>query len=175
MASRSPGRRAPTQVYLVRHAVAHVRGPEWPDDDRRPLTARGAARMRRAVGGLRTLDVRPRVIATSPLIRAEQTAALLAAGLGRKPDVVTVPALAQGHPPALVAKALGELPGSASLAVVGHEPDLGELAAWLLGTARAPAFKKGGVCCLMLADGWRAGGGELLWMATPRMLRRLAH
>jgi phosphohistidine phosphatase len=146
------------RLYLVRHAIAAERGPEWPDDTQRPLTPRGVARMREAVRGLRALGVRPQVIATSPLVRAEQTARLLAAGLGGKPDLVTIPALAPGRDPGAVAAALAGLGDASPVALVGHEP---------------PVFKKGGVCCLDLDGAPREGAASLIWMATPRMLRAI--
>jgi phosphohistidine phosphatase len=161
------------RLYLVRHAIAAERGPEWPDDTQRPLTPRGVARMREAVRGLRALGVRPQVIATSPLVRAEQTARLLAAGLGGKPDLVTIPALAPGRDPGAVAAALAGLGDASPVALVGHEPDLGALAGWLLRTTRPPVFKKGGVCCLDLDGAPREGAASLIWMATPRMLRAI--
>ena len=47
----------PTELYLVRHAIAAERGSEWPDDTKRPLTERGISRFKEAVKGLRHLDV----------------------------------------------------------------------------------------------------------------------
>jgi phosphohistidine phosphatase len=170
--AHEPGAR--TRLYLVRHAIAAERGPAWPDDTKRPLTRRGIARMRQAVGGLRALDVRLRVIATSPLVRAEQTARLLADGLDGEPEVVIVPALAPGYGPEAVAEALIALGDAESIAIVGHEPDLGAFAGWLLRATHAPAFRKGGVCCVDLHGPPGAGAAALVWMATPRMLRALS-
>ena len=65
------------QLYLVRHAIAAERGDKWPDDTKRPLTHKGAARMRQAVEGLRALGVEIDLVLTSPLVRAEQTADIL--------------------------------------------------------------------------------------------------
>jgi len=60
------------------------------------------------------------------------------------------------------------------LALVGHEPDLGELAAKLLGARGMVEFKKGGVC-LIDVDGATPGGpGTLRWMLPPKALRALA-
>ena len=165
--------RADRTLYLVRHAIAAERGPAWPDDTRRPLTHRGAARMRQVAGGLDALGVRLDALATSPLVRAEQTAKLLASGLRFKPDPIVVSELGPGSPPAETAAALSKVEGD-RLAAVGHEPDLGVLAAWLLGAHLPPPFKKGGVCCLELRS-FAAGGASLIWMATPRMLRALAN
>jgi phosphohistidine phosphatase len=76
----------PTELYLVRHAIAADRGSEWPDDNKRPLTERGINRFKEAVKGLRHLDVQIDEIFTSPLVRARQTADLLAAGIEASPQ-----------------------------------------------------------------------------------------
>ncbi len=94
--SPSPG---PTslELYLVRHAVAALRGPDYPDDADRPLTDDGSARFRRAVAGLRQAGVQLDLVLTSPYVRARETAELLATGLRPKPKVVVVEALAPGQ------------------------------------------------------------------------------
>ena len=96
------GRMEPCELYLVRHAIAAERGDEWPDDTKRPLTERGISRFKEVVEGLRRLDVEIDEIFTSPLVRARQTADLLAAGLANKAVVKTLDALAPGHAPRAV-------------------------------------------------------------------------
>jgi len=161
-------------LYLVRHAIAAERGPEWPDDTKRPLTHRGVARMRMVATGMRSIGVRVDVVCTSPLVRARQTAKLLVECLRPKPESVVVPALAPGHSPASVVKALQRAPVASSLMLVGHEPDLGRLAAWFIGAREPLSFKKGGVCRIDVASAARPRDGVLVWMATPKMLRALA-
>jgi phosphohistidine phosphatase len=162
-------------LYLVRHAIAAEPGEKWPDDAERPITHGGAARMREATKGLAALDVEPDVIVSSPLVRAVETAEILVKGLKSTPRLVTSPALSPGGSPGAVASALASVAKGQSIAVVGHEPNLGEFAAWLIGARRALPFKKGGVCQIDLAE-WPpvARGGTLIWMATPKMLRALA-
>jgi phosphohistidine phosphatase len=160
-------------LYLVRHAIAEERGPRWPDDRLRPLSAEGAARMRRAVRGLEALDEPIEVILTSPLTRAVQTAEILARGLAARPDVVRIDALAPGTPPARLARALAAHGKPEAMALVGHEPDLGQLAAWLIGAASPLEFRKGGACRIETTD-WPPGrDSRLVWFATPKMLRKL--
>lgn len=162
-------------LYLVRHAIAAERGDKWPDDADRPLTHEGAARMRQVVEGLEALDVEIDLVVTSPLRRAVETAEIVAAGFDPAPDIITAPALAPGGAPARVADVLGAHGKSRRIAIVGHEPDLGELAAWCIG-ARCPLpFKKGGIAQLEAPE-WPPARHTctLVWMATPRMLRALA-
>lgn len=161
-------------LYLVRHAIAEERGPEWPDDTKRPLSAEGIARMREVVRGLDTLKLRIARILTSPLVRARQTADLLHDGLASHPRVEILQALAAGATPATVISALATQPADERLALVGHEPDLGQLAARLIGTRRPIPFRKGGVCCIEMDGLPASGAGALLWFAPPRLLRRLA-
>lgn len=171
-------------VYLVRHAIAAERGEAFPDDTVRPLTRKGRARMRLAVAGLRTLKPGIEVILTSPLVRAAQTAAILAAGLPGGVPVCPSPALAPGRGPLDVAQALGALKKVSAVALVGHEPDLGALGAWLIG-ARAPlVFRKGGIARIDIesleplaslgSTKSAAPEATLVWLATPAMLRALS-
>jgi phosphohistidine phosphatase len=164
----------PCTLYLVRHAIATEHGADWPDDTKRPLTAKGSARMREVVGGLRALDPDVTIVLTSPLVRARQTADLLVAGLKPRPSLDVVPALAPGGAPGQVAEALGGHDGADAVVLVGHEPDLGRLGAWLIGAKSPLVFKKGGICRIDVARLPPAGAGQLVWLATPRMLRALA-
>ena len=164
---------APTTLYLVRHAVAAERGEDWPDDDKRPLTARGVARFEEAVAGMARLDVAVDEIFTSPLIRAKQTADILANGLTGKPVVHTLDALSPGHAPSSVLAQLVRLARRRRIALVGHEPGLGELAAHLIGAGRALAFKKGGVCRIDVESLSSRRAGALHWFVTPKVLRSL--
>jgi hypothetical protein len=57
----------PSEIYLVRHAIAAERGDDWPDDTKRPLTEEGISRFKEAVGGLKELDATIEEVFTSPL------------------------------------------------------------------------------------------------------------
>jgi len=159
------------RVYLVRHAIAEARGPAWPRDADRPLTTEGMRRMRGVVRGLAALGVAMDVVLTSPLVRARQTADILVRDLPVSRAPVDLVELAPGGTPLEIARAVAQQTGSGAVALVGHEPGLGELAAWLLGTAEPVAFRKGGVCCLDVRAWPPAPPSRLVWMATPRMLR----
>jgi phosphohistidine phosphatase len=161
------------ELYIVRHAIAAERGPEWPDDGKRPLTERGVERFKEIVDGLVWLGVDVDAVLTSPLVRAKQTAEYLSGGLPSKPPIVVVGALAPGHVPAEIMEAIArEGRGHKRVAAVGHEPDLGELAAWLAGSRRAIPMKKGGVCRFDL-DSLSGRHGTLAWLLPPKALRKL--
>jgi phosphohistidine phosphatase len=161
-------------LYLVRHAIAEERGSDWPDDTKRPLTHRGMARMREAVRGLDFLGVEIGLVLTSPLVRARQTAEILARGLASVPAVDTTNALIPGQPPARMVEALAGHSRQRAIALVGHEPGLGELAAWLIGAREPLPFKKGGICCIELPSLPAAPTGQLIWFALPKMLRSVS-
>jgi phosphohistidine phosphatase len=164
----------PSELYLVRHAIAAERGDEWPDDTKRPLTERGIARFRDALDGLKELDVAIDEVFTSPLVRARQTADLLVAALDPKPSLKVLDALAPGHAPATMLSQLAKAAKRHRIALVGHEPGLGELAAHLIGAPRPLPFKKGGVCRIDIAGLTTKRAGTLIWFIPPKVLRKLS-
>jgi phosphohistidine phosphatase len=166
---------ATIELFLVRHAIAAERGPKYPDDRERPLTAAGAKKFSESVPGLLEMDVTIDFILTSPLVRAHETAVLLANGLKPKPGVVEVEALSPGGRHAAIVEAIKtHAKRHRRLALVGHEPDLGELAGRLLAARGDFEFKKGGVCLIEVDTATPGGPGTLRWFLTPRSLRALA-
>jgi len=163
----------PCEIYLVRHAIAAERGEDWPEDDKRPLTERGAARFKEAVAGLGRLDAVVDEIFTSPLIRAKQTAGLLSAGLDGAPPVKVLDTLAPGHDPDEVMAQLARAAKRRRIALVGHEPGLGELAAHLIGARRPLIFRKGGACRIDIESLASTRAGSLIWFVPPKSLRQL--
>ena len=161
-------------IYLMRHAIAAERGDDWPDDTKRPLTKKGEARMREVAAGLAALDIRLDVVITSPLVRARDTAELLVAGWPTRPVLGVSTALAPGLVPAAVADMLSRHSKVAGIALVGHEPGLGEFAAWLIGASHPVPLKKGGMIRIDVpAIPPTPGSGHLIWAAPPKMLRAM--
>jgi phosphohistidine phosphatase len=165
---------ATVELYLIRHGVAAERGDDYPDDSKRPLTSAGIARLRKEAKALDALDIGIVHIITSPLLRAKQTADTFAESLKSKPSVSTSDALAPAGTPAAVIQELGKHARKERVALVGHEPNIGELAARLIG-ARVPLeFKKGAICRIDFEVLPPKGTGQLRWFVTPRMLRVMA-
>jgi len=162
------------ELYLIRHGVAAERGETYPDDTKRPLTSRGIQRLRREARALNALDVSFDVILTSPLVRTRQTAETLAASLRNPPPIVNAPSLAPGGTHnAIVDELAKQSHRRKRIAVVGHEPGLGELAGRLLGLRKAVEFKKGAICRIDVTALPPTGPGSLRWFVTPRILRKL--
>lgn len=161
------------ELYLIRHGLAEERGDAWPDDTKRPLTDDGMSRLRRAARVLARLGVPVDAVLTSPLVRTRQTAELLAAAFTPRPSITAVDVLAPGGTPTAVAAEIEKHSRRPHIFLVGHEPALGELAAWLIGTKNPIEFKKGGICRIDVEAGPLRGGGALRWMMTPKILRAL--
>jgi phosphohistidine phosphatase len=165
------------KLLMIRHGPAGDRA-EWEaegrDDRLRPLTLEGKKEIRRVAEGLATIVSRIDLLATSPLVRAAQTAEILAS---RYDDCepVMVDALAPDNDPDEMVKWLRGQRGDV-VAVVGHEPDLSTLAGYLL-TGKSSSFlilKKSGTCLLELDDPAEPGKARLEWLLTPRVVKQLA-
>jgi phosphohistidine phosphatase len=157
-------------LYIIRHAVAEERDRErWPDDGQRPLTEKGAARFRKLVKRLAKQGLAPTLIATSPLLRCRQTAAIVQEVIGSQVEVVPRDELAPGSDlDGIVARSAQH---EGDLAWVGHAPDVGDLAAGLIGDgAAALHFAKGAVAAIEFDGPLERGAGRLRWLVPPRLL-----
>ena len=163
----------PYELYLVRHGLAEERGEKWPDDTKRPLTEDGSDRMRKAARGLTRLGIAIDVVLTSPLVRARQTADIVAAAIDPRPSLVTIESLApSGSYPAVVAD-LEKHARKTRIALVGHEPNIGELAARLIGARMPFEFKKGAICRIDFDVLPPKALGQLRWFLPPRFMRKV--
>lgn len=148
-------------LYLIRHAHAG----DAATDAERPLSAEGRrqvgrlAEMLRAGGGFH-----PREIWHSPLLRAQQTAEVLAGALGLRVPVREAPDLRPDDSPARVAARLD--PFAQPLAIVGHNPHLAGLGSLLVAGSVHPEIfimRKASILALEPARGTRAGGWAVSW------------
>ena len=166
------------KLLIVRHAKAEDRAAfaaSGKDDSERPLTGAGREQAGKSARAIKTLLPRIDVLATSPLTRARDTARLLARDYKRlTPE--ELPALAPGASVKSVGAWLAQQSADATVALVGHEPDLSVLASWLLTGRTQPimALKKGAACLLEFEDTAVPGRAVLVWSLTPRQLRGLA-
>lgn len=156
-----------TRLYVVRHATAEDASDGMTDDERR-LTRKGRKAFARLVRRMAAADVGIDVIATSPLVRARQTAAILAEEIGGEPRVEVVAALAPGGDwEALVEWTVHQ--DAARVAWVGHAPSIGRLVALTIGDGTAAVrMQKGAVAAIRLDDG-PGHPGELEWLLTPAL------
>lgn len=158
-------------LYVIRHAWAEERDDRrWSDDALRPLTLDGQKRFAKMLKRLVDAGFAPTVIATSPLVRCRQTAQLTVESLSGKPKVVPLDCLSPGSDlTALIQWTTKQ--GETDLAWVGHAPDVSHLAARLIGSGESEIrFAKGAVAAIRFDDPIQAGGGELQWLATAKLL-----
>lgn len=141
-------------MFLVRHAQAVDETLELRDPHRH-LTELGRTQAKSLGDRLRWHDCEPTHIWSSPLVRAVQTAELLAAGLQSPAAVIAIPALAPNEPPRAVLAAAQALPADACVVLVGHEPGLSALGALLVGATDFTALDK--------AEAARIVDGKLRW------------
>jgi len=139
-------------IYLVRHAEALER-KEGLADEVRHLTRRGRKQAAKQARRMKKNKVRPELILTSPLVRAVQTAELLAAEIGQGAVVAAHPSLAFDADAAAVVTMLREAGKLQSVMLVGHEPQLSAVAALLLGYEHIAPLAK--ASCLALS--WKPG------------------
>ncbi len=164
---------ATLELYLIRHGVAAERSDDYPDDSKRPLTNQGIAALKKEAKALVHLGVDFDQIISSPLVRTKQTAEVFAQALPSKPAVTLSDSLAPAGAPAAVFQELAKHMRKERIAIVGHEPNMGELAARLIG-ARVPLeFKKGAICRIDFEVFPPKGVGSLRWFMPPRLLRKI--
>ncbi len=159
-------------LYIVRHGEAGQHGdPAYPDDSLRPLTKPGNKSFKKFSRKLVKRGISPKVVFTSPLVRCRQTAELLVGECPESPELVEHAALAPESDLQQLIAATRER-DAAEVAWVGHAPDVGQLAAALIGSDTAAIdVAKGAVVCVRFHGELAAGDGELLWMATPQLLK----
>ncbi len=165
------------QVLVIRHGRAGERAAfaaTGESDDLRPLTAQGRSRTKEAAAGLARQVEEIDALVTSPLVRAAQTAEIVAQAYPAV-HLEELPALAPGGSPERVAEWLQEQPPDACVALVGHEPDLSTLVSWLMTGKKRPCvvLKKGAAALLEVPHPVRSGTATLLWLLGARQLGAL--
>ena len=161
----------------MRHGTALDVGQQGVQRDaERPLSLEGRQKAKDVARGLKVLKVQPTCIATSNLIRARQTAEIVGSVLGK---AIPIEGCRFLEPGAVAADLLDWLRTRQDLSVlvVGHLPDLAEIASELLcGHTRADMqFKKAAVCCLVFDKTPSAGTARLEWLLQPRHLLAAAN
>jgi phosphohistidine phosphatase len=169
------------QLLVIRHARSEsVKefAKTGASDDLRPLTDDGRERMRIGAAGLHRVVDAIDVLATSPLVRARETAEIT----GAEFDVASIVELEELRPEARpweFVEWLQEAGSNETIAIIGHDMHLSELVGLLMTGMAEPVvkIKKGAAVMLdVRARGRRHAGlrsGRLLWSLTPRQLRLL--
>ncbi len=160
-------------VYVIRHAWAEEPDdPKWTDDRLRPLTDEGKQRFSKMVKLLAERGFAPERVATSPLVRCRQTAELVAKHSPQRPRIVERSELAPNSDLEGILRWTRDQAGEVEqLAWVGHAPDVGRMAASLIGESKAAIrFAKGAVAAIRFEGPPRTELGELQWLVTAKIL-----
>ncbi len=131
-------------IHIVRHAEAVDRSDDI-SEEQRYLTPRGRKRFRKVAKALRKTGGAPDLILTSPLLRAVQTADILAESLRYEGDLLVTTLLSPGFRPQKLDRLLELNPQATEMVLVGHEPDLGIVAGSLLGSDGSCSLTKGAI------------------------------
>jgi phosphohistidine phosphatase len=160
-------------VYLIRHADAIPLGEGGMNDDAdRALTADGHAQARDLAKALQARGARLGAVVSSPLVRARQTAEdLIQHWAAPAPELRICEEAAPGGSRKALSKYVRGVAADA-VAVVGHQPDLGDYAGWLVGSKKAHVeIAKAGFAHITFDDGVRKGEGVLLSLLSPDWMR----
>jgi phosphohistidine phosphatase len=163
-----------SELYLLRHGIAVDPGTPGITDDERPLTPKGEKRMRQIACGLRALDLKLDRIVTSPLVRARETAEIVARELNLRNSLEIANALQTGSSASTVKRWLRDRPEE-RLMIVGHNPTLSDLISLLVIGSEQPLIcdlKKGGIAALTRASA-NMEFYHVAWIAPPQILRAL--
>lgn len=163
------------EIIFLRHAPAGER-EDWAKtgrpDSERPLTPEGLKRAREAAKGLAKLVEAADLVATSPWVRARQTAEIAAKAFGA--PLVETNFLLPHRSPASLAGWLSGLDGERVI-LVGHEPHLSKVIGWLMtgNAARTIVGLKKSQALLLETKKAAPASAVLSWSLPPRVLRRL--
>jgi phosphohistidine phosphatase len=159
-------------LYIIRHAWAYDRDEQqWPNDDLRPLTKDGAKRFAKVAQQWVDRGVRPTIIASSPLVRCVETSKILGTSLGSV-EIVELDALRPGSDlDALLEWTGRQSDKHASIAWVGHAPDVDRWTAALIGDGGAGIrFSKGAAAALRFDGPAALRVGMLRWLVTAKLI-----
>jgi len=163
------------KVILLRHADAGSRdAARWPNDDERPVSPEGRVKQAACARAMKKMGIRFDVLVSSPLLRARETADIVADVFGYQDEILTDDALGHRCSAAAITGLLARhAPGSRVL-LVGHEPTFSLAAGAFIGRSgdAGLVLKKSGVIGLTF-DGIPApGAGALEYLLKPKHLLR---
>jgi phosphohistidine phosphatase len=162
------------ELYIVRHGIAIDReDPKCPPDPERYLTEEGIKKTKEVAKGVAALGVEADVLLSSPYVRAMQTAEIFATALGyAKQKIRKTDLLLPGAEPSALFRELAKEKQSGSVYLFGHAPQIDALIAAAFGSKRnLTSLKKAGVAAISLKR-LSPPSAELVWLATPKLLRR---
>jgi phosphohistidine phosphatase len=158
-------------IYILRHGKAEVNVTGGSDADRQ-LTKKGRDEIHAVAHWIASQDLRFDLIATSPLARAQETAAIIADVLGAAEKMRTWKALAPGGDPDTVFREIGRHPAASAVLLVGHEPLLSSLVSRIIAGDEGAgiAMTKGALAKIRNYSFAHRPSGELHWLLTAKQM-----
>lgn len=161
-------------LLLLRHGIAEEPSQFRGEDSERPLTSEGMHRMQLEARAMRRLLDRNLFIASSPFVRARETARIVAAEFPQAP-FIELSELAMGGSVTRVLGEVAKFKEHSQMLLVGHEPELVEIINRLTGIrAGAVQLKKGALVCLRILGFEPRVQAVLTWHLAPTHLIALA-
>jgi phosphohistidine phosphatase len=163
-------------IYLFRHAEAGKRIPARARDIERSLTVEGKEELEDVARSLARLKIKPDHIVSSPLKRTRETADIVAKALKQRGKVEIWDELKPEGSKLDLFKRLSKLKPEATVLCVGHEPYLSQAINEVMGHQGPPRIllRKCGLARLSVRAFNPKVEGELRWLLTPRLLKRMS-
>ena len=159
------------ELYLFRHGIAED-APPGRSDSSRALTDAGRERSAAVAKLARNAGVAPSLIASSPYVRAVQTAEVAAKEFGYSGELARLPSLVPHGTPEAVWNDIRDLRDEAAVLLAGHEPLIGHLAAYLLNSPSLQVdMKKSAMLRIDVETLGASPRGVLRWMIVPKLTR----
>jgi phosphohistidine phosphatase len=162
------------QLYIVRHGIAIDRDdPKCPPDPDRFLTPEGVDKVQQVARGVAEIGAVPDLMLSSPYLRAVQTAEIFANALEySKTRIQKSDLLLSGAEPLQLLRELSKDKQLSSVFLFGHAPHVDDVLATALGSNHhITSLKKAGVALVELTR-LAPPAGQLVWLATPKLLRK---
>jgi phosphohistidine phosphatase len=161
-------------LYLLRHGLAvEPEAPGRGKDSERPLTPKGKRKLREIAAAMQALEISFDLILSSPYVRAEQTARIVAGALKAGKKLELSDTLTPGGSSSELIGLIHRLaPPPENVLLVGHEPYLSELISLLVsgGTGLSVEMKKGALCKLTVESLRHGRCATLGWLLTPKQM-----
>jgi phosphohistidine phosphatase len=162
------------QLYIVRHGIAIDReDPQSPPEAERYLTEEGIEKTKEVAKSIAALDINAELLVSSPYVRAMQTAEIFASALDyAKQKIGKSEALLPGAEPSAFFRELARRREVSTVFCFGHAPHVDELVAAAVGVKHPiTEMKKAGVAQVELKR-ISPPSGQLVWLVTPKLVRK---
>jgi phosphohistidine phosphatase len=163
-------------LIILRHGEAGKRMMVTGKDEERSLTVSGQEEVKEVADSMAALKLKFDVIATSPLKRASETAAIVAKVLKQEKSLQMWDELKPEGDTKVLYRRLSKLRAESSVLIVGHEPYLSSMIGVLISGRAASrlSLKKAGVAKVSITTMLPVPSGELKWLLTPRLIKKVA-